>query len=174
MHRSRSSTPQGGVVDVERAHAIRREYLGSVKGKGELAEALLKIRSGSSTERIEGAHILKRLAPADAFGPLLAAIEGEHEKQVKIELLRALHWSIEPDGASLPEDAIPRLEKVITGETDPDVVTEAAMAVYHCSDRPDADSNLTGIRGRIDDALGETHPVSCAITKVLVQLRQSD
>ncbi len=171
MHSSRKPTPEFGVADIERNQARRRDHLGSMKGRAELQEALLMIRSMSSSERIDGARALKRLAPADAFEPLLAAIETERDTPIKIELLKALHWSVESE--SLPDGAIARLEDIIIQGTDPAVATEAMMAIYHCSDGTDANRVLTELRDRIDSAFGKTDPVSLAVSKVIMHLRQT-
>jgi hypothetical protein len=136
----------------------------TTRGEGDLDEALGKL-SGGKKERLSGAKLLQGIKSPDSFEPLLAAAEKEKDKEVRLEMLRALNLTSDAGEFSRPEDTVQRLEALLFSETEPEVAREAASSLYyfHHVGKVESFEYFNALYDRAMEELGEKHTVTVAI-----------
>jgi hypothetical protein len=183
------SVPNTGQVETDshRMAKARMElslYLVTSEGQAELQAALLQIAQGTREERLEGAVRLKEKTSAKSFGPLLDAAEKEQDREVKLQMLKALCATVKAGQFDKPPDMVERLEKLVlteTAGTEPSdlgmlIARQAALALFLHGpfDRVNGFAYMSGLEARAEDEHGKEHPIPRGISAAISHLRNSD
>jgi|SRR5208283_5037804 len=176
--------PETDTQKIAHAQRDRSLFLVTEKGKADIQDALFRITQDDRKERLNGAVILKKLRSGKSFTPILEAVEKEQDKEVKLQLLKALCATSRARDVEKPLNMVERLENLIltevagtdSAETDMLIARQAAIALYLHGphDRSDGLAYMIRIRDQAEEAHGKEHAISRGIAVAISHLLTSD